>query len=132
MFAQKLVLCLLAILLALLLSGDQLLAARGRFRFNHSPAYLEFLAGRRPLVCTPWSTPTLSVKGWRQPCYLIADRYCGAFSELMEQTPWGRYGVGNDPRCANCMVHSGFEASALAAVMRGPADLWRAMQWSLR
>lgn len=109
-----------------------LYAARDAFRFCHSPAYLEFLAGRRPLACTPWSTPTLSVKGWRQPCYLIADRYCGSFSELMASTPWERYGVGNDPRCAHCMVHSGFEASALEAALRTPADAWRTMRWSLR
>ena len=109
-----------------------LYAARNAFRFCHSPAYLEFLAGRRPLRCTPWSTPTLSVKGWRQPCYLITDRYCRSFSELMESTPWERYGVGRDPRCAHCMVHSGFEASALDASLESPAAAWRTIRWSLQ
>ncbi|HOG45188.1 MAG TPA: adenosyl-hopene transferase HpnH [Anaerolineae bacterium] len=109
-----------------------LYAARGRFRFCHSPAYLEFLAGRRALPCAPWSTPTCSVKGWRQPCYLITDGYCRSYAELMGQTPWAQYGAGNDSRCANCMVHSGFEASALEQTTQSPADLWRTMQWSLR
>jgi len=105
---------------------------RAAFRFCHSPAYLEFLAGRRPLSCTPWSTPTLSVQGWRQPCYLITDRYCHSFSELMEGTPWQRYGAGRDPRCAHCMVHSGFEASALEASFASPAEAWRTIRWSLQ
>ncbi len=107
-----------------------LYAARRRFRFCHSPAYLEFLAGHRPLQCSPWSTPTCSVKGWRQPCYLITDRYAGSFTELMEDTPWERYGVGRDPRCTDCMVHSGYEASALESMR--PADLLRALRWSLQ
>lgn len=106
--------------------------ARHRFRFNHSPAYLDFLAGRRALQCSPWSTPTRTVKGWRQPCYLIGDGYCASFSELMEATAWQRYGAGRDPRCANCMVHSGFEASALDQTARSPADLWRTLRWSLQ
>lgn len=109
-----------------------LFAARRRFPLCHSPAYLEFLAGRRALECSPWSTPTRSVKGWRQPCYLITDSYASSLSELMEDTPWERYGAGHDPRCANCMVHSGYEASALAVATGRPADLWRALRWSLQ
>ncbi len=106
--------------------------ARGRFRFNHSPVYLAFLAGRRSLACSPWSTPTRSVKGWRQPCYLIADRYASSFSELMDGTPWERYGAGRDPRCTDCMVHSGYEASALTEAMRHPSDLLRTLCWGLQ
>ena len=59
------------------------------------------------------------------PCYLLTDGYRETFRQLMEETPWERYGVGNDPRCANCMVHSGFEASAIEAGSKSPADLWR-------
>lgn len=104
---------------------------RERYRFYHSPLYLEFLAGRRELQCTPWSTPTRNPKGWRRPCYLIADSYCGSFRELMDETPWQRYGVGHDPRCANCMVHCGFEASAIEETGKSLGDLWRTVQWSL-
>ncbi|MFC2058370.1 adenosyl-hopene transferase HpnH [Chloroflexota bacterium] len=103
---------------------------RNRFRFYNTPLYREFLAGKRELDCTPWSTPTRNPKGWKIPCYLITDGHCSSFKELMEETPWERYGVGNDPRCANCMVHCGFEASALEKAKKNPVDLWRMMKWN--
>lgn len=104
--------------------------ARRRFRLYHTPLYLEFLAGKRPLPCTPWSTPTRNPKGWQRPCYLIADGYCASFRELLQATPWERYGVGRDPRCHNCLMHCGFEASAIAEAGRRPWDLWRLVRWS--
>jgi hopanoid biosynthesis associated radical SAM protein HpnH len=104
---------------------------RERFRFYNTPIYLDFLAGRRSLQCTPWSTPTRNPRGWKRPCYLLNDGYCASFRELMEETPWKSYGVGRDPRCANCMVHCGFEASAIDEVGRSPADLWRMIRWNL-
>ena len=102
-----------------------------RFPFYHTPVYLEFLAGRRSLRCTPWSTPTRNPKGWKKPCYLLTDGYCESFQQLMEETPWEKYGAGRDPRCTNCMVHSGFEASAIEAASRSAADLWNMARWSL-
>jgi len=99
-------------------------------RFYNTPPYLEFLKGERELQCTPWGNPTRNPQGWKQPCYLITDGHCRTFRELMEGTDWGRYGVGKDPRCANCLVHSGFEASAVLSMGR-PAELAKAMAWSL-
>jgi len=104
---------------------------RRRFPFHHSPIYLEFLAGRRNLKCAPWSTPTRNPKGWKKPCYLLTDGYWDSFEQLMQETPWEKYGVGNDPRCANCMVHSGFEVSAVEAVGKSLPDLLRAASWAL-
>ena len=103
---------------------------RKRFPFYNTPIYLEFLAGERELACTPWSNPTRNPKGWKSPCYLITDRHYQSFQELMENTPWQKYGVGNDPRCRNCMVHCGFEASALEQVCRNPSALWRTVRWN--
>lgn len=104
---------------------------RGRFRFYNTPIYLDFLAGRRTLTCRPWSTPTRNPRGWKRPCYLLNDGYCRSFQELMETTPWERYGVGNDPRCADCMVHSGFEAGSIDAAAGSVRDLWRLIRWNL-
>ncbi len=104
---------------------------RGRFRFYNTPVYLEFLAGRRALRCVPWSTPTRNPKGWKRPCYLITDGYYNSFQELMAETPWEKYGVDHDPRCADCQVHCGFEASAIAEAARHPLDLWRMIRWNL-
>ena len=103
---------------------------RKRFRFYNTPIYLEFLAGKRELACTPWSNPTRNPKGWKRPCYLITDGHCQSFRELMEETPWEKYGIGNDPRCNNCMVHCGFEASAIDEVGRSLPNFWRTIKWN--
>ncbi len=93
----------------------QLLARRKNsgWRFNHSSLYLDFLAGRRSYSCSPWGNPTVNIFGWQRPCYLLNDGYAASYRELMEETDWQRYGTGRDDRCADCMVHSGFEPSAV-------------------
>ncbi len=104
--------------------------ARRKFRFYNTPLYLGFLAGHNDYQCTPWSNPTRNPKGWKRPCYLLTDDHCGSFRELMEDTDWDSYGVGKDPRCANCMVHCGFEASAIGDVFKNPANLWETVRWN--
>ncbi len=82
--------------------------------FNQSPLFLEYLMGRRNYTCTPWGMPTYNLFGWQKPCYLLQDGYAETFAELMEATEWDRYGTeSGNPKCANCMVHSGYEASAV-------------------
>src|SRR6202012_5799745 len=58
--------------------------------------------------------------GWQRPCYLIGEGYAKTFKELMESTDWDAYGVGNYEKCADCMVHSGFEATAVQDAFRNP------------
>jgi hopanoid biosynthesis associated radical SAM protein HpnH len=98
---------------------------RQRFHFYNTSAYLDFLLGRKEVGCMPWSTPTLTPKGWRRPCYLLADEHCESYRELMEKTEWGQYGVDRDRRCANCMVHSGFEASLIDHARRSLPELFQ-------
>jgi len=82
--------------------------------FNQSPLFLEFLTGRRDYPCTPWGMPTFNLFGWQKPCYLLQDGYADTFEELMRETEWEKYGTeSGNPKCANCMVHSGYEASAV-------------------
>ncbi len=95
-------------------------SAKKTWTFNHSGMYLDFLAGNRDFSCTPWGNPTRSLKGWQHPCYLLNDGYAQSFQELMEKTEWDRYGVGNDPRCADCMVHCGFEPTAVLETVKHP------------
>ena len=84
------------------------------WRFNMSPLFLEFLMGKRQYACTPWGMPTYNIFGWQKPCYLLQDGYADTFQELMEATQWHEYGTeSGNPKCANCMVHSGYEASAV-------------------
>src|SRR5213082_1002652 len=84
------------------------------WRFNQSVLFLEFLMGKRHYACTPWGMPTYNIFGWKKPCYLLQDGYADSFQELIETTEWQNYGTeSGNPRCANCMVHSGYEASAV-------------------
>ncbi|HEX9256092.1 MAG TPA: adenosyl-hopene transferase HpnH [Candidatus Angelobacter sp.] len=84
------------------------------WQFNQSPLFLEFLMGERQYACTPWGMPTYNIFGWQKPCYLLQDGYADTFQELMDSTAWAEYGTeSGNPKCANCMVHSGYEASAV-------------------
>ncbi len=84
------------------------------WRFNQSPLFLEFLMGKRQYACTPWGMPTYNIFGWQKPCYLLQDGYADTFEELLRETEWENYGTeSGNPKCANCMVHSGYEASAV-------------------
>ena len=85
-----------------------------KWRFNLSPLFMEFLMGKRNYKCTPWGMPTYNIFGWQKPCYLLQDGYADTFEELIRETDWDRYGTeSGNPKCANCMVHSGYEASAV-------------------
>jgi len=87
---------------------------KAKWVFNQSPLFLEFLMGKRDYPCTPWGMPTFNLFGWQKPCYLLQDGYADTFEELMQATEWANYGTeSGNPKCANCMVHSGYEASAV-------------------
>ena len=91
-----------------------------RWEFAQSSLFLDFLAGNQTYHCTPWSNPTRNVFGWQRPCYLLGEGYAGSFKELMETTSWDEYGTGNYEKCADCMVHSGFEATAVQDTFKHP------------
>jgi len=97
-----------------------------RWRFFHTPLFLEFLQGKRAMQCTAWGNPTRSVFGWQRPCYLMAEGYVPTFRQLIEETEWDRYGYGRDARCTNCMAHCGYEATAVKATMASPLEGIRA------
>ncbi len=95
------------------------------WRFNASPMYMEFLMGKRDFTCTPWGMPTYNIFGWQKPCYLLQDGYADTFAELMEATEWSHYGTeSGNPKCANCMVHSGYEASGVNYTFGSLKGLW--------
>ena len=84
------------------------------WRFNQSPLFLEFLMDKRHYACTPWGMPTYNIFGWQKPCYLLQDGYVDTYEELMSSTAWESYGTeSGNPKCANCMVHCGYEPSAV-------------------
>ena len=84
------------------------------WRFNQTPLFLEFLQGRWQLECTPWGNPTYNIFGWQKPCYLLDEGYCETYQELLDATQWDRYGRSSgNPKCQDCMVHSGYEPTAV-------------------
>jgi hopanoid biosynthesis associated radical SAM protein HpnH len=102
------------------------------WQFNQSKLFLEFLMGKRTYACTPWGMPTYNVFGWQKPCYLLQDGYVDTFQELLDTTEWQNYGTeSGNPKCANCMVHSGYEASAVDHTFSGLRGLWATIKAEL-
>jgi hopanoid biosynthesis associated radical SAM protein HpnH len=101
---------------------------RQRWRFNHSPLFLDFLEGKADFPCTAWAIPSYSLLGWQKPCYLMSDGYAKTYQELLDDTDWDAYGRGRDPRCANCMAHCGYEPTAVFATLGSLKESIRAMR----
>jgi len=103
-----------------------------RWNITHSSMFLDFLAGNQQFHCTPWGMPTRNIFGWQKPCYLLGEGYAKSFSELMETTDWDAYGTGRYEKCANCMAHCGYEATATEAIMQHPLEAmkiaWRGVK----
>jgi hopanoid biosynthesis associated radical SAM protein HpnH len=100
--------------------------------FTNSPLFLDFLAGNQTYECTPWSMPLRTVFGWQKPCYLVGEGYVSTFKELMEGTDWEQYGVGKYEKCANCMVHCGFEGTAATDAIRHPLKMFSVARKGVR
>jgi hypothetical protein len=96
-----------------------------------SNVYLDFLRGERELPCTVWGSPTYNPRGWKSPCYAMTDAHYPTYKEFLEKTPWEKYGPGRDPRCADCMMHVGFELSAVLGANRRLGDNWQMLKWQL-
>jgi hypothetical protein len=73
--------------------------------------------------------PTRNIFGWQKPCYLIGEGYTKTFKELMETTDWDSYGTGRYEKCANCMAHCGYEATAADAALKNP---WEMIKLAIR
>ena len=102
---------------------SNILNPKRNLRFYNNPLYLEFLRGNREYQCSAWSNPTYTVLGWREPCYLLGDRHTQKVDDLYDDRVWEKYGVGNDPRCSNCMMHCGFESASILEALGNPRDL---------
>jgi hopanoid biosynthesis associated radical SAM protein HpnH len=105
--------------------------SKKKIRYFSTPLYLSFLRGERHYDCTPWANPTRNPQGWRAPCYQLLDIHYPTFKDLMEKTDWDRYGPENELRCAQCMMHSGFEPSVVRQMGGNLTDLLTMLRWNL-
>ncbi|MEE9318584.1 MAG: adenosyl-hopene transferase HpnH [Rhodospirillales bacterium] len=96
------------------------LQGKTKWRFSQSVLFLDFLAGNQQYTCTPWGNPTRNIFGWQRPCYLLSEGYADSFDQLMSETQWDQYGTGKYEKCANCMVHCGYEPTAVTDVISHP------------
>jgi hopanoid biosynthesis associated radical SAM protein HpnH len=104
---------------------ERVKAGKAAWRFSQSPLFMDFLAGNQTYECTPWGLPTRNVFGWQRPCYLLGEGYAKSYKELMDTTEWDKYGTGKYEKCANCMVHCGYEPTAANDAFSKP---WK-MAW---
>lgn len=102
-------------------------AGKKKWNFNHNPLFLDFLIGEKDYECTPWGSPSYSVLGWQKPCYLLNEGHYETFQELIEKTDWDNYGrASGNPKCADCMVHCGYEPTAAMDAMQ-PGNIGRSL-----
>ena len=104
------------------LNGPKARQGKAKWSFTQSDLFMNFLAGNETYACSPWSMPARTVFGWQKPCYLLGEGYAATFKELMEDTKWDDYGVGNYEKCADCMVHCGFEGTAVTGLGQAPVE----------
>ncbi len=102
---------------------------KAKWRFSQSTLFMDFLAGNQTYECTPWGLPTRNIFGWQKPCYLLGEGYTKTYKELIETTEWDKYGTGKYEKCADCMVHCGYEPTAANDAFKNP---WKALMLSLR
>jgi len=96
-----------------------------QYKIMNTPIYLDYLAGDRDLLCSPWTTVTRNPQGWKGPCYLITNGHYRSFSELHEVTDWEFYRTKQDFRCRDCKLHSGFEGTVAMDFGKNLKDTWR-------
>jgi hopanoid biosynthesis associated radical SAM protein HpnH len=102
------------------LGKERVKAGKPKWRFSQSPLFMDFLAGNQTYECMPWAIPGYSIFGWQRPCYLIGEGFTKTYKELIEATDWGKFGSGRYEKCANCMVHCGYEPTAAEDAFSNP------------
>lgn len=108
---------------------QRLMPLSKKFKLTATPVYMEFAAGLRELQCAPYSTVTYTPRGWKGPCYLIGDKYFPTWEEFWNGVDWDYWETRKDRRCANCKMHSGFEASAVKVATSSPKEMVKLAMW---
>lgn len=114
------------------LGRESVKAGKPKWRFSQSPLFMDFLAGNQRYQCTPWGIPAYNIFGWQRPCYLIGESFAKTYRELMETTDWSLYGTGRYEKCANCMVHCGYEPTAAEDAFAHPFKMLKIALFGVR
>jgi len=101
-----------------------------KYPLTATPDFLDFLCGELSLTCAAWANPTRNIRGWRSPCYLIADHHYATYQELLKKTDWEHIGPEHDVRCQNCLTHCGFEPASVLH-RGGLRKLLRLIRWEM-
>jgi hopanoid biosynthesis associated radical SAM protein HpnH len=108
---------------------QRLMPLSKKFKLTATPVYMEFAAGLRELQCAPYTTVTFTPRGWKGPCYLIGEKYFPTWEEFWNGVDWDYWEKREDRRCANCKMHSGFEASAVKVATSSPREMVKLAMW---
>jgi hopanoid biosynthesis associated radical SAM protein HpnH len=101
-----------------------------KYRLQSTPMYLEFAAGLRDYRCSPWSTVTFTPRGWKGPCYLIGKHFFETWEEFWKGVDWNYWESRQDRLCQNCLMHSGFETSAMFELRKSPRQMLQLAAWN--
>ena len=82
----------------------------------------------RPITARPGRTRRATCSAGRSPAICWAKATSRSFKELMETTEWDSYGTGKYEKCADCMVHCGYEGTAVDDTFARP---WKALKVAL-
>jgi hopanoid biosynthesis associated radical SAM protein HpnH len=110
---------------------ERLMPLSRRYKLTATPVFMEFAAGKRELSCAPYSTVTYTPRGWKGPCYLIGEQYFDTWDAFWNGVDWEYWESRQDRRCANCKMHSGFEASAVRVATSNVRDLVQLAVWHM-
>src|SRR5207249_4831092 len=93
--------------------------------------FREAIAGIKAAKAAGFLVCTNTTPAWKAPCCPITAQHHATCKDFLEKTPWEQYGRGRDPRCEDCMVHVGYEPSAVLGANRRLGDSWKLLKWQL-
>ena len=61
---------------------------------------------------------------------MIEGGYYKTWKEFWNGVDWNYWERREDPKCQNCLMHSGFEASVVRKLGESPRDMWTMAKWN--
>ena len=90
-----------------------------------------FSAGGASCSCAAWANPTYNVRGWRGPCYLLADAHYATYRELIDATDWDQLGPAAIPAAATAWSTAASSRPPCSRSEKGFRDVLRMAVWQM-